>query len=53
MVIGDLIILALTCQAAMENKEDKLLKKKLNKQQEKNLQFNYGQWKGQIADENA
>ncbi len=27
MVIGDLIILALTCQAAMENKEDKLLKK--------------------------
>ncbi len=35
MVIGDLIILALTCQAAMENKEDKLLKKKLNKQQEK------------------
>ncbi len=35
MVIGDLIILALTCQAAMENKEDKLQKKKLNKQQEK------------------
>lgn len=27
MVIGDLIILALTCQAAMENKEDKLQKK--------------------------
>ncbi len=53
MVIGDLIILALTCQAAMENKEDKLLKKSSTNNKKKNLQFNYGQWKGQIADENA
>lgn len=42
MVIGDLIILALTCQAAMENRRQ-AAKKKLNKQQQKNLLFNYGQ----------
>lgn len=46
MVIGDLLILALTCQAAME---DKLLKKakqmttKKKKKRKKKLLFNYGQ----------
>lgn len=42
MVIGDLIILTLTCQAAMENRRQ-AAKKNLNKQQQKNLLFNYGQ----------
>lgn len=53
MVIGDLIILALTCQAAIENRRQAAKKSLTNNNKKKNLQFNYGQWKGQIADENA
>lgn len=52
MVIGDLIILALTCRAAVEKTRDKLLTK-AKQTAEKNRLFNYGQCKGQITDENA